>query len=399
MAPDANTGMTPIYLPQAGNTMEEGTILSWRVQEGETVKVGQVLFDLETDKATIEVEAEVAGKLAKIMLAEGETAPVKAIVAYIGEGEVPTEAATVAPEPTKDASTVEPVVHQPVTLPSATRVKASPAARKAAEVLGVDLESLPTGSGPGGRLLREDVEAAATSKPKPPLVLGESPKPASGGQRQRMSKMRRAIARNLAHSKQTLPHWYSRITIDAGPLLAHCKKEKANYPCSLNDVIVLACGRVMMEMPQFRSQIDGDDLVQFDRVNIGLAVAVEEGLVVPVVCGVEAMSLRGLSSETRRIVEAARNGKLEGVGEGLLTISNLGMYGVEEFAAIINPPEAAILAVGAVREEAVVKDGAIRPGHKMTMTLSADHRIIDGVVAAKFLARMKELLESPGSWS
>jgi pyruvate dehydrogenase E2 component (dihydrolipoamide acetyltransferase) len=205
--------------------------------------------------------------------------------------------------------------------------------------------------------------------------------------------MRKAIARNLSVSKQTIPHWYTRITVDAEKMLAYQRREKALYPCSLNDVIVEACGRVIMEMPIFRSRIDGDDIVESPRVNIGLAVGLEEGLVVPVVRGVDGMNLKGIATESRRVIEAARGGKLEGVGEGVFTISNLGMFGVEEFAAIINPPEAAILAVGAVREDVVVKNGAIKAGRVCTMVLSADHRLIDGVAAAKFVARLKEVLE------
>jgi pyruvate dehydrogenase E2 component (dihydrolipoamide acetyltransferase) len=208
--------------------------------------------------------------------------------------------------------------------------------------------------------------------------------------------MRKAIAKNLTVSKQTVPHWYASITVDAEPMLAFYKTEKALYPCSLNDVLVYACGRVIQEMPQFRSQVSGDDVVEFPTVNIGLAVALETGLVVPVVKGVDSKNLKGVAAESRRVIDAAKDGKLEGIGEGVFTISNLGMFGVQEFAAIINPPESAILAVGAVREEVVVKDGAMRPGKKMTVTLSADHRIIDGVTSARFLARLKELLESPG---
>jgi len=399
---DPNKNVVPVLLPQAGNSMEEGTIVKWHVRPGDTVKAGQVLFELETDKATIEVEAETDGRLARIVLPEGGTAPVKTPVAYLADYDADLEAylgasrGTVEPAGQPAPSVRRSVeatgtVAAPLSAVPSTRVKASPVARRAAQELGVDLEVIAPGSGPDGRVLLEDVQAAAKA------VAASMPTlPANrGGVRTPMPKMRRAIARNLGLSKQTVPHWYATVTIEADDTLAYYKREKQLYPCSLNDVILQAVGRVVMEMPEFRTQVAGDDLVQFDSANIGLAVALESGLVVPVVKNVDKMNLKGIAAESRRVIEAARNGKLEGVGEGVFTISNLGMYGVEEFAAIINPPECGILAVGAVREEVIAKDGTMRVGKKMSVTLSADHRVIDGVTSAKFLARLKELLESP----
>ncbi len=380
----------PILMPQLGNTMEEGTIVSWRVKDGDDVKPGDVLFEVETDKATIEVESEGGGKIT-IVAQPGDTIEIKQPVAYLSGAGSP-----IAPPKPEIAPSRS---HEPVL--EAGRQKISPAARKAAEVLGVALAGMEAGSGPGGRILREDVERAALSAPavrkpakaEPAVAPAPAIKANPGGSRQPMSKMRKAIAKNLSLSKQTLPHWYTRVTVDAGPMLAYYKREKSLYPCSLNDVILQACARVIMELPMFRSQIDGDDLVQFEHVNIGLAVGQEEGLVVPVVRNVDGRNLKGIAEESRRVVEAARQGKVEGMGEGVFTISNLGMFGVEEFAAIINPPEAAILAVGAVREAVIAKDGAIRAGRVCTMTLSADHRLIDGTMAAKFVGRLKEVLE------
>lgn len=414
MSNQQHDAVTPILLPQAGNTMEEGTILEWRVSPGDRVRPGQVLFELETDKATIEVEAEAEGRVAKILVPAGQSVPVKTVVALLAEDDAAAErfvaqtlggataveeSAPEAPEPPAPAPTEPRRDAQP------TRRKASPAARAAAAALGVDLEAIPQGSGPGGRILREDVEraaalakpvaAGAAERPQPPAPQ----QPTSAGDRRPLSKMRRAIARNLSASKQQLPHWYLRTTVVADNLVAFHKREKALYPCSLNDVVVLAVARAILELPEFRSRLEGDEVVTFDSVNIGLAVAVEEGLVVPVVRGADRMNLKGLAAESRRVVEAARQGRLEGVGEGVFTVSNLGMFGVEEFAAIINPPEVGILAVGAVREEVIVQDGAMRPGRKMTLTLSADHRLIDGVTGARFMARVKELLEDPASWA
>ena len=210
-----------------------------------------------------------------------------------------------------------------------------------------------------------------------------------------MTKRGKAIAANLQFSKQTIPHFYARVTIDASPLVAFTAEQKTKFKCSINDVVTLACARAVAEFPAFRSRIEGDEVVELPDAHIGIAVGTDEGLVVPVVKGADSMTLESLAGETRRVVEAARSGKLEGVGQGVFTISNLGMFGVEEFSAIINPPESAILAIGAVREDVIVKSGAVRAGRVMTMTLSADHRLIDGVAAAKFLARTRQLLERP----
>jgi len=207
--------------------------------------------------------------------------------------------------------------------------------------------------------------------------------------------MRKAIAGNLLLSKQTIPHFYMRMTFDAGPMRDFCNQQKTKYSCSINDVIVAACARVIRDFPMFRSRIQDDELVEFPEVNIGIAVSVEEGLTVPVLLGAQRLSLEQLASASRRIIESARGGKLEGAGQGIFTISNLGMFGVEEFSAIINPPESAILAVGTAREAIIVKDGAARIGWLMTVTLSCDHRVIDGAAAARFLANLKQLLELP----
>jgi pyruvate dehydrogenase E2 component (dihydrolipoamide acetyltransferase) len=275
------------------------------------------------------------------------------------------------------------------------RVKASPAARKLAEELGIVLGELGAGSGPGGRILSTDVAAARGDRQpnyKQPEI-GVSPR---GQVRRRMSQMRKAIARNLLWSKQNIPHFYLRLTVNAEPLLAFYKQEKAKYPCSVNDVVAAACAKAVHEFPAFRCKLDGGDLIETPTANIGVAVGMEEGLAVPVIIAAERLTLQQIGAESKRLAEAARKGKIEGMGEGVFTLTNLGMFGVEEFAAIINPPEAAILAVGAAHEAAVVKDGSVRAGRVMNMTLSCDHRIVDGLLGAKFLARMKELLENPG---
>lgn len=393
--PPDNSEVVPILMPQAGNSMEEGTVIEWRVKEGDTIDVGQIICEIETDKATMEYESPAAGRLARVVAQVGEPVAVKEPIAFLAEDDAAVETylrqgAGAVPQ-TKAAAT--PVVESKRSpLPPAEagspsgRVKASPAARKLAAEQGIALATLGAGSGPAGRILSFDV------------ARGDAAKPASGnGQSNRrpMSKMRRAIGVNLQKSKQTIPHFYVRLTIDAEPLMRFYEAQKPLAGCSLNDLIVLGVGRAMRDFPAVRSQIDGDFLVEFPHANIGIAVGVDEGLVVPVVLNVDTLSLAELAKETKRVVQAGRKGVLENVGKGNFTISNLGMYGVEEFGAIINPPESGILAVSAVRETVMVKDGAMRPGKVMTMTLSADHRVVDGVLAAKFMGRLREILENP----
>jgi pyruvate dehydrogenase E2 component (dihydrolipoamide acetyltransferase) len=394
----------PILMPKAGQSMEEGTINKWHVQPGATIKKGDVIFEIETDKANMDVEAPESGRLARIVLGEGKSITCLLPVAYIADSDADVDAFIAsgggpAPEATsatapaaQTASAAAPARESAVFAPAVAdngRVKASPAARKIAKERGVDLSSVAAGSGPYGRILSTDLPLSA------PARTASAPSAAAGTTRKRMSQMRKAIAKNLLQSKQTIPHFYVRLTVDAAPALAYYQARKAQYPCSINDVIVLACAKAVAEFPAFRSRIEGDEIVESASANIGIAVGMDEGLVVPVIIGAERHDLKTIGSESRRLATAARDGKIEGMGSGTFTITNLGMFGTEEFAAIINPPESAILAVGAAREAVVVKDGAMRAGKVMTMTLSSDHRIIDGVLAAKFLARLKELLEAP----
>ena len=389
----ANSDAIPVLMPQAGNSMEEGTIVKWRVKEGDRITKGQVIFEVETDKATMEVEATDSGRVAKIVVGEGGVQKVKEPVAYLSEGEVACSGGAspqVAPAVTKaqESGACAPTTNAPAAVPvSSGMLKASPAAKKIATEKGLNLASVGTGSGPGGRILSTDLAKAT--------VVG-APNAASAAttSRRKMTKMRKAIAANLALSKQTVPHFYLRATINADAMMAFYKAEKTKYPCSVNDVVTLACAKAIMEFPAFRSKLDGDEVVEYPAANIGVAVGVDDGLTVPVLINAQTMTLQQIGQNTKRIAESARAGKLEGYGQGNFTISNLGMFGVEEFAAIVNPPEPAILAVGAVREAVIVKDGAMKAGRVMTMTLSCDHRIVDGLLAAKFMARLKDLLEN-----
>lgn len=395
--------MFDILLPQAGQSMEEGTIVKWHKAEGDTVKASEILLEVETDKAVVEVEAGHDGVLRKILVSEGATVPVKTRIALIGA------AGEALPADLGVAPAAKPAAPTPVTAPAAAPsvpaaapalkpaadipLKASPAARKQAAERGLDLASAAPGSGPGGRVTTRDLPAAAKAAPAPAAPV---PAAAPGTAiRRKLTGMRKAIARNLQASKQTVPHFYMKLSINAAPLMTCQREEKAKYPCSINDLITKACAVAIREFPAFRSRIENEELVELADANIGIAVGMPDGLVVPVLQNADALPLRQVASETRRIVEAARSGKIENMGKGVFTITNLGMFGIEEFTAIINPPESAILAVGAARETVLVHDGAMWPGKVMTLTLSADHRVVDGLPAAKFMARLKELLESP----
>jgi len=404
-SPGTPGNVTPILMPQAGNTMEEGIVVSWRVAEGDQIEVGQIICEIETDKATIEYESPEAGRLARIVAHEDETVPVKQPIALLADNAADVDAYLAAKGATAAVVAVPPAgatagsTAKAVTVTAEARVgsglspvtaegriKASPAARKTARERGIDLGSLGPGSGPGGRILSTDVEKAKVA-----AIVSADGKPAG----RPMPKMRRAIGLNLQRSKQTVPHFYVRLTVDAGPLFAYYREQKPGTDCTLNDCVVLAVGRAMAECPGVRSQIDGEQIIEYPHANIGIAVGVDDGLVVPVVRNVETLTLAQLAAEAKRVVENARNGKLENIGLGNFTITNLGMFGIEEFSAIINPPESGILAVSAVREAVIVENGTMRPGRVMTMTLSADHRVVDGLLAAKFLGRLKEILENP----
>ena len=401
----------PILMPKAGQTMEEGVVVKWHARPGATINKGTILFEIETDKATIEVEAPDSGRLARIVVAEGASSPVLVPVAYLADNDADVDAfiaasgggsaaATSAASAALPAGAKKPTLD--VSAPAATtetgRVKASPAARRIAGERGVDLATIARGSGPGGRILSTDIPTVGVAKPAgaatAPVTQGDLP---AGVVRKRMSGMRKAIARNLTLSKTTIPHWYISSRINAGPMMTLYKSQKAKTGCSVNDLIVMACAKAIMEFPAMHSRTDGETVIEFPGANIGVAVGMDEGLVVPVVMNAERLTLAQLAVETKRLANQARTGKIENMGQGIFTISNLGMFGVDEFVAIINPPEAAILAVSAVREDVIVKDGTIKAGLTMNLTLSADHRLIDGTLGAQFMARLKALLEDPVS--
>lgn len=385
---------TDVLMPQAGQSMEEGTIVRWLKNEGDAIQAKDILLEVETDKAVVEVEAGHTGILRKIVVPAGTTVPVRTRIALVGDAHaaLPADVAAVPAKTAVAAST-------PASRPSAGPLKASPAARKIAGERGIDLATIGAGSGPNGRITSRDLPATA-SQPRVASPAAATPAPAPAAvsghvARRRLTPMRKAVARNLLASKQTIPHFYMQSTINAAPMADLQKTEKSKYQCSLNDFVTKACAKAIREFPAFRSRIENDEMVEFNDVNIGIAVGMDEGLVVPVVLNADTLSIKELAAETRRLAQSAKTGKIENMGKGVFTITNLGMFGIEQFTAIVNPPEAAILAVGTLRETVVVQDGAMWAGKVMTITLSADHRVVDGLPSAKFMARLKELLESP----
>jgi len=377
--------VTPILMPQAGQSMEEGTILSWKAKIGDKIAVGQIIFEIETDKATLEVEAADAGRLAKIVVGEGQIVPVKTPVAYLADNDSDVEAFLAGEQPAPNSVAVKEIekpVIQTVKIEQLkvgdSRPKISPAARKLAEQKGIDISSLSMGSGPGGRIITNDLQSVSSQSPAP-----------------KMSKMRKIIAERLTYSKQNIPHFYVKLTIDAKELFSLYKRTKPQLLCSVNDFVIKACANAIRQHASFRSQYKNEQIIESPSANIGVAVGLDDGLVVPVVIDADKMDLKALAARVKVIIENARNGKIDGMGQGVFTITNLGMFGTEEFSAIINPPESAILAVGAIREGIKVENGAMQPTRLMTLTLSVDHRVIDGVAAAKFMQTLKELLEKP----
>ncbi len=372
--------MTPIVLPKSGFSSEASTVIGWSVAEGDRVEEGQLLCEVETEKTTIEITAPASGLLRKILIHEGEKRPVGMTMGFIGEADEPIPEVEDVPTPTPETTQAS-AVPSPLTRPrrAATgRVRASPAARKLAAEHGIDLSEL-SGSGPGGAITTGDVERAV-----------EASRAGSDAEVVPMSSMRRAIARMTQESFQSAPHFYLTLEADAASL-SHNRPEGI----SVTHCLVKAAGLALREFPQMRAQIEGDAFAIPHAVNVGLITAVEDGLVVPVIRDADQRSLAEIAETVRSLVDGARSGKLsadDASGAGF-SITNLGMYDIETFHAIIHAPEAAILAVGAIVEKPVVKDGQIVPGVRLTLTLSCDHRVVDGVIAAQFLGRLKKLVE------
>ena len=380
-----------VKLPRLGQGMESGTIVKWLKAEGDQVEKGEPLYELDTDKVTQEVEAEASGLLLKIAVQEGEV-PVGQTIAVIGEAgeDVPEVAAEPEPEPQQeDGRPAEPVVS------SGGRVKASPLARRIARERGVDLASL-RGTGPEGRIVAEDVErteaGAAPAAAPAPVVSGEV-------ERRELTSTRRTIARRLTEAWQ-IPVFQLQSSADmtrVNALVARLRENEEGPKLTVTDVLAKVCAAALMRHREVNAQWADDAILLQPTANIGLAVAAPQGLVVPVIRGAERLTLAGIAAARSDVVTRAREGRLqrEDLEDGTFTISNLGMYRVESFTAVLNPPQAAILAVGATEDRAVPVDGEILIRPMLTLTATFDHRAVDGAPAAGFLQSVKELLEEP----
>jgi pyruvate dehydrogenase E2 component (dihydrolipoamide acetyltransferase) len=425
-----------IEMPKLSDTMTEGTLLRWIKKVGDSVEVGDVIAEVETDKATMEMEAFDEGTLAEVYVEEGQKVQVGQKLAILtGEGEEAPKAQSqskkAGPDKTEKDTTPEPVTlekksppsQEPVrsataaipespkhSVPSAetsqSRPKASPLARKVAAELGVELHQV-SGSGPSGRIVRSDVLAAAKTESKDPERAQTAPKPEAprADQRIPLSGMRRTIAGRLLEAKTTIPHFYLQAEIDAQPLISlrqqinSAAETAGGLPkITVNDFILKATAVAAARVPQANAAFAGDAIVQYTDVQLACAVAIDEGLVTPVIRRAQRKSLSEISTEIKDLAARARSKKLkpEEYQGGTITVSNLGGYGVEQFFAIINPPQSVIVSVGAIVPKPVVNaQGQIVAGQRIVLGLSCDHRVVDGAIGAQLLAEFKRLLETP----
>lgn len=406
-----------IRMPKLSDTMTEGVVAAWHKNIGDVVESGELLAEIETDKATMEFESFNDGVLLHIGVAEGGSAPVDSILAIVGEsgedfaalltGSAPAPVAESTPAPAPVAAAPAPApVAAPAPAPAAVaaapapapvtngRVKASPLAKRLAEERGIPLGVVP-GSGEAGRIVKRDIEAFVPgSVAAAPVAAGEERFTEVA-----VSQMRKTIARRLAESKFSAPHFYLSVSIDMDAAMAARKQINAlpDTKVSFNDMVVKASALALKKHPAVNSSWLGDRIRYNEHVHIGIAVAVEDGLLVPVVRHTDTLPLSAIGAQVKEFAGKARDKKLQPSDwEGnTFTISNLGMFGIEEFTAIINPPDACILAVGGIQQVPVVKNGAVVPGNVMKVTLSCDHRVVDGATGAAFLQTLKAYLENP----
>lgn len=444
-----------ILMPALSPTMEEGTLSKWLVQEGDEVTSGDVLAEIETDKATMEVESIDDGVVGKILVDAGtDGVKVNSLIAVLLEdgdddsamdsilsgssgasgtdksetSSVESDQRAASSENGDNGSKSDGASNAQSTASSndgassapaagsngGKRIKASPLARRLAKDAGLELGAID-GSGPYGRIVKRDIEAAKNAaKAQASVVASSSSAPAAEVaaasvlpppegvpmQEEKLSNMRKTIARRLSESKQTVPHFYLTIEAEIDKLLDLRKQLNAKLDdgkLSVNDFIIRACGLALKKVPMANVQFGGDKLYKFERADISVAVAIDGGLVTPVVKGACGKGLKAISAEVKELAAKARDGKLmpEDYMGGTFSISNLGMYGIKEFSAVINPPQGAILAVGAGKQQPVIKEGEVKAATVMSMTLSCDHRAIDGAVGAEFLAALKDYLEEP----
>jgi pyruvate dehydrogenase E2 component (dihydrolipoamide acetyltransferase) len=419
--------MPEIQMPKLSDTMTEGTLVSWKKKVGDQVSAGEVLAEIETDKATMEWESTEDGVLQKIYVQEGGKVNVGDRIAFIGEEaekaeeegaeeeEKKAETEKPAPAEAKEKETAPPQQKAPekkapAKKPEAEpkeeaaepgRIKASPLARKIAAEKGINLSDIK-GTGPGGRIVEKDLEtvgAAASEKKKgaPPIAAGETV-------RITLTGMRKVIAERLGQSLGPIPHFYLNIEINAAPLMrvrAELKSAGEDDDASkitVNDFILKAAVMAAQREPKVNASFDNDAIVEYGDINLGVAVALDEGLVTPVIRQAQNKSLREISAAVKDLAHRARNKRMkpEEFQGGTLTVSNLGSYGIDYFSAVINPPQAIILSIGAiVKQPVVTESGAIAPGHRMKIGLSCDHRVVDGAIGASYLAGLRQLLENP----
>jgi pyruvate dehydrogenase E2 component (dihydrolipoamide acetyltransferase) len=414
--------MQTIIMPKMGDAMEEGTLVRWLKQEGDTVQEGEPIAEIATDKATVEIEAPTSGVLRGIRVAENAVVPVNTPLAYIlqegeslpaeGDGKAsapakPAEAAAPQPAPAPMAAATAP---QPAPAPTngEERILASPLARKIAAEHGIDLRQVQ-GTGPKGRIVERDVLAyiesrKATAVPAPAPTPVPTPALAAApaeGRTETLTRLRQITAQRTTEAHQTIPHFYLTMEIDMEEALAlrqRLNQLDESLRVSVNDLIVKACAVAIEQHPIVNATYQNGQLVHPNGVHIGIAVAVEQGLLVAVLRHCEGKSLRRIAQESQSLIQKAREGKLlpdEMMGN-TFTVSNLGMFGIEQFTAIINPPASAILAVGATKRVPVVQeDGSIVARQRMKVTLSCDHRVLDGAVGAQFLQTLRQVLENP----
>jgi len=429
-----------IFMPALSPTMEKGTLAKWLVKEGDKVVSGDVIAEIETDKATMEVESIDDGTVAKILVAEGtDEVPVGKLIALLAEegedvadvevpsGDAPKAEAKAeaepapaakqeaAPAPEKAAPT--PVNGQITDAETGDRIKASPLAKRIAKQEGLDLAAV-TGSGPHGRIVKRDVEAAlegGAANAAPASAPASAPAAATAAaateygphddipyREERLSGMRKVIAKSLTESKTSVPHFYLTIDCEMDKLMAqrkelNAKLAESGVKLSVNDFIIRATALALKKVPAANVQYAGDKMYWYERADISVAVAVDGGLVTPVVRGADQKGLADISTDMKDLAGKARDGKLmpEEYAGGTISISNLGMFGIKEFSAVINPPQGAILAIGAGEQRPVVKDGALAVATVMSVTMSCDHRAIDRAVGAEFLAAFKGYIEDP----
>ena len=404
-----------VKMPKLGFDMAEGKLIRWLVAESETIQKGQVLAEIETDKATVEVEAPAGGRVHKHLVAEDTFVPVGRpiaiiaeldesvdIEALIGQTAAEVEAAAAAEAPATEGLPLTSEEAEAEKAPAA-RVAASPIARRMAREYGLDLHTIP-GSGQGGRVVKKDIEAALATTPAAAAPRGPAAFAAPrASERVPLSRLRGAIGRRMTAAKQTVPHFYvtSEIAVDA--LLSLRAQLNDALPeeekLSVNDFIVKAAALALREFPNLNSSLEGESIVRHGSIHIGIAVALEQGLMTVVARDADIKPLRALAAEIRTMVGRAREGKVrpDDVEGSTFTVSNLGMFDVDHFIAILNPPEAAILAIGSAREVPVLRNGIWVPERRMKVTLSADHRITDGAEAARWLQAFKRVIEAPAT--